>query len=531
MCSDEYTPYILVVDDSSLNLTVVGKMLTCLAYRWSAVESGDAALQQLREQHFDLVLMDCMMPDLDGFETTRMIRDPANTVLNRQVPIIAVTAHVTAENRNRCHLAGMNDFIEKPISAQRLSEVIQKWCGTHKKQSDQCTSTEVKQGEMKPWFAPAGRASADELKAEQEKAAHSVLIKTLLNAMPDYLLVLNSNRQIVVVNERLLSAFGVVDPESLLGLRPGEAVNCVHFSDGPDGCGTARNCAVCGAVLAVLASQDTGLPQRRECQLMMGGQDGCKALDLDVLATPVTIEGEAFTVLALRDISSEKRRYVMERVFFHDILNNAGGIRGLAALLVDGTNPAAEEEYKGWMVNLADNLIEEINHQRRLLSAERGDYQPVFEEVDLGDLLQDVKRLYENHERTLGRIIEIDEEPTGSVLTDRPLLRRIIGNMVLNALEAAKPGDRVTIWGHCQAERVRISVSNPGEIPLHVQLSLFKRSFSTKKEAGRGLGTYSMKLFGERYLGGVVDFRSNNDMTTFFIELPSAQDVIPSYEV
>ena len=522
MCSVEHTPYILVVDDSSLNLTVVGKMLTSLAYRWSTAESGDAALQQLREQNFDLVLMDCMMPGLDGFETTRMIRDPANTVLNRQVPIIAVTAHVTAENRNRCHLAGMNDFLEKPISGQCLSEMIQKWCGSHREQPGQRISVGIDQGELKTWFAPAGRTSADGLKAEQEKIAHSELINTLLNAMPDYLLVLNSYRQIVAVNERLLSAFGISDPENLLGLRPGEAVSCVHCSEGPDGCGTARNCAVCGAVLAILASQDIGLPQRRECQLMLGRQDGCQALDLDVLATPVTIEGEAFTVLALRDISSEKRRYVMERVFFHDILNNAGGIRGLAALLVDGTNPAAEEEYKGWMVNLADNLIEEINHQRRLLSAEQGDYQPVFEEVDLGDLLQDVKRLYENHELTPGRILSVNEEPACSVLTDRPLLRRIIGNMVLNALEAAKPGDQITIRRHCQAERVRISVSNPGEIPLHVQLSLFKRSFSTKKEAGRGLGTYSMKLFGERYLGGVVDFRSNDGMTTFFIELPLA---------
>lgn len=374
------------------------------------------------------------------------------------------------------------------------------------------------------FFAPEGRATKEQLKMEQVHVAQSELVKTLLNAMPDYLLVLNSCRQIVAANEQLLFAFGVEEPEMLLGLRPGEAVSCVHFSDGPDGCGTARNCAVCGAVLAILASQDTGLPQRRECQLMMSGVDGYKALDLDVLATPVVIEGEPFTVLALRDISSEKRRYVMERVFFHDILNNAAGIRGLASLLADGINPAAESEYTGWMVDLADNLIEEINHQRRLFSAERGEYQPNFEPVSVLELLQDVKRLYENHERTPGRILESDEQPGCTVITDRPLLRRIIGNMVLNALEATKPGDRISIWGHCQSERVRIAVTNPGEIPLEIQLSLFKRSFSTKGEDGRGLGTYSMKLFGERYLGGVVGFYSNNGMTTFFIELPLVPD-------
>ena len=368
------------------------------------------------------------------------------------------------------------------------------------------------------WFAPSGRVSDEVLQQETSKVSKSDLIKTLLDAMPDFLLVLNECRQIVVVNQRLLKAFGVINPESLLGLRPGEAVGCIHFSHGPDGCGTAKNCAVCGAVIAILASQESGLPQKRECQLMLGKD--CSALDLDVLATPITIEGERFTVLALRDISSEKRRYVMERVFFHDILNSAGGIRGLASLLQEGTSPASEEEYKSWMVDLSDNLIEEINHQRRLLDAERGSYTPTFEQVNLSDLLHDVKRLYENHERVPDRKLDLDEPSPCILTTDRSLLRRIIGNMVLNAQEACKRGDTVTIWTHCSGDHVQINVTNKGEMPLDVQLSLFNRSFSTKAKEGRGLGTYSMKLFGERYLGGKVNFRSTSGMTTFSIELP-----------
>lgn len=377
---------------------------------------------------------------------------------------------------------------------------------------------EIKQ-EPDSWFAPAGRVSHEALLQETAKVANSKLISVLLNAMPDFLLVLNEQRQIVAVNQRLLTTFGVADPESLLGLRPGEAVGCTHAHEGPDGCGTAKHCAVCGAVLAIMACQNSGLPQQGECQLMLD-KDGCTALDLDVLATPATIEGELFTVLALRDISSEKRRHVMERVFFHDILNSAGGIRGLAALLQEGTTPAAEDEYKGWMVNLADNLIEEINHQRRLLDAERGAYKPHFETVDLSELLHDVRRLYEHHERVPDRKLELKLPVDCTLITDRPLLRRIVGNMVLNALEASRRGDTVTIWTHCSNGLVQIHVTNPGEMTLDVQLQLFKRSFSTKEKQGRGLGTYSMKLFGERYLGGKVDFHCSDGMTTFSIELP-----------
>jgi signal transduction histidine kinase len=373
--------------------------------------------------------------------------------------------------------------------------------------------------DTKTYFAPAGRASDQELGYENAMVANSELVATLLNAMPDFLMVLNEHRQIIAVNQHLLTTFGVENPETLLGLRPGEAVGCMHFKEGPDGCGTAKNCAVCGAVLTILASQNAQSPQKGECRLMLD-KDTCTALDLDVLATPISIEGKNFTVLALRDISSEKRRSVMERVFFHDILNNAGGIRGLASLLAEGTSPEDEQEYKEWMVMLSDNLIEEINHQRRLLLAEQGTYHPVFEQINLAELLHGVKRLYENHERTQGRTIDVEDFPSCNLITDQPLIRRIVGNMLLNAIEASKAGDMVSVWGHCQADRIRISVTNPGEIPLDVQLQLFKRSFSTKSKEGRGLGTYSMKLFGERYLGGTVGFYSNNGMTTFFIELP-----------
>ncbi len=74
------------------------------------------------------------------------------------------------------------------------------------------------------WFASAGRVSHEVLQQETTKVANSKLVSALLNAMPDFLLVLNEKRQIVAVNQRLLMTFGVADPESLLGLRPGEAL-------------------------------------------------------------------------------------------------------------------------------------------------------------------------------------------------------------------------------------------------------------------------------------------------------------------
>ncbi|HEX9079945.1 MAG TPA: ATP-binding protein, partial [Desulfuromonadaceae bacterium] len=113
-------------------------------------------------------------------------------------------------------------------------------------------------------------------------------------------------------------------------------------------------------------------------------------------------------------------------------------------------------------------------------------------------------------------VLQLAEGPDYAIFSDASVVRRIIGNMTINALEATQPGETVTLSARSDGQRVVIEVHNPGVIPPDVQLRLFNRSFSTKEAAGRGIGTYSMKLFGERYLKGQVSFRSNRDEGTVF---------------
>ncbi|MDD5286419.1 MAG: ATP-binding protein [Desulfuromonadaceae bacterium] len=371
-------------------------------------------------------------------------------------------------------------------------------------------------------FAPAGRSDAGELNDQQQAVLHASFITAVLHAVPDMMLVLNNHRQIVGVNSRLLSAFGFSDQSPLLGLRPGEAIGCIHSCEGPDGCGTSESCSACGAVLTILESQETGCQAYGECRISIT-KDGGTALDMEVTATPLDVTGIPFTIFALKDISSDKRRQVLERTFLHDILNTVGGIRGIAGLLAEDSNlaPETEVEYKGLMVDLSDDLVEEISQQGRLLAAERGEYVPEMKETDLAEMLQEVCKLYGNHSRTPDRTVILEDAPQCRLKTDRSMLRRVVGNMVLNALEATPAGGAVRVRLVAGAGEVRINVINAGEITKEVQLRLFNRSFSTKSKSGRGIGTYSMKLFGERYLGGRVGFTSQKGETVFFIKLPS----------
>ncbi|MCP4600403.1 MAG: response regulator [Proteobacteria bacterium] len=126
--SDEISKYhVLVVDDHISNLKVALKMLEKLECRVDGVANGKEAIDMLKMVHYDLVLMDIQMPIMDGIEATRAIRDSRSKVLNRDIPIIAMTAHVFEKDRERCLGAGMDDHLAKPIGIEKLSRTINKY--------------------------------------------------------------------------------------------------------------------------------------------------------------------------------------------------------------------------------------------------------------------------------------------------------------------------------------------------------------------------------------------------------------------
>ncbi len=118
--------HILVVEDSIINQTMVMTILKKNGYSVDAVPNGIAALAALREINYDLVLMDCQMPEMDGFDATINIRNKDSGVLDNAIPIIAVTAHAAKEDQAKCFLVGMNAFIAKPIKAAELLAEIER---------------------------------------------------------------------------------------------------------------------------------------------------------------------------------------------------------------------------------------------------------------------------------------------------------------------------------------------------------------------------------------------------------------------
>ncbi|MBN2843963.1 MAG: PAS domain S-box protein [Sedimentisphaerales bacterium] len=123
----DYNVRILLAEDNFTNQLVALGILKQFGLSADSVADGKEAINSLSNIPYDLVLMDCQMPELDGYEATRIIRDPSSSVLNHNIPIVAMTANAMQGDRTKCIEAGMNDYIAKPVSAAKLAEILKTW--------------------------------------------------------------------------------------------------------------------------------------------------------------------------------------------------------------------------------------------------------------------------------------------------------------------------------------------------------------------------------------------------------------------
>jgi nitrogen-specific signal transduction histidine kinase len=402
---------------------------------------------------------------------------------------------------------------------------------------------------METAFAPAERVSPEEVRRQYEKLAQLPFVRDFLDAVPNMAVVLNEQRQIVFANRAFAEFLGLKDSVELLGkshceafnclyadvlgARPGEAVGCIRSRLTEGGCGTTLFCQTCGAVISIMNSQKLRTLDIQECRMVCGEEGPNEtALDLRIWSRPIDVENEFFTIFSVVDISNEKRRKVLERIFFHDVLNTAGGVKGLADLLIQTELSEIEiKDIASMISESADQLIEEISDQRMLSAAESGDLEVSVQETSSLELLYRIIRQFHSYKIAKGKTLEVDVAAEHFELASDPvLLRRVLINLVKNALEAIDEGGKVTLGAYSNGDSVYFTVHDAAVMPPEIQLQVFSRSFSTKG-SGRGLGTYSIKLITEKYLQGHVLFVSNmEEGTRFTVRYPRAIESVSADE-
>jgi signal transduction histidine kinase len=378
-------------------------------------------------------------------------------------------------------------------------------------------------GTRDTYFAPAMRAYPDKLEQDIAFVSHSPVIDAILRTSGGgLLLVLNEYRQILAINDSSLRALGVEDPARVLGLRPGEALDCIHASELAGGCGTSPYCSTCGAAIAIVATLNENRGSEQDCALVLEAHGVRQDRFYHVIASPLPIDNRRLSLILLQDITEHQKRAALERIFFHDLRNTIFSLDG-AVQLLDMPEPSESPNLPLTIRQLTHRLAQEVALQNLLCKCDQDTPSIHLSRVDLGDVIGELQTYFAPHPSARLKTLEVGSySSTWSLNTDRSLLFRILTNMLVNAFEATEAGGTVKFWIDPSEQTYSFCVWNKAMIPFPVARRVFQRNFSTKEGPGRGLGTYSIKLLTEEFLSGKAGFvTSSTSGTTFRVTLPA----------
>lgn len=317
----------------------------------------------------------------------------------------------------------------------------------------------------------------------------------------------------VVVDEKLQIHYITYSPVEQKGkLCVGDYLQCSNALEASEGCGTHQNCSQCPLRAMVEQSmRDMKKTEGDASLLLVNNQEYC----VHAVSTPFSDNGEKFSIVVLVDQTAHHREVMLERVFCHDLLNLSSAINGLLDCM--DNDP---QEIRGVLKSISSQMMEEIKAQRDLIYAINGMLKPEKKVFKADEIIDFVKESLSQVAIDMFNVkLEVESSLTGECLeSDKVLINRVIHNMVKNACEDSCGGS-VIVRACTNDGKVIFSVHNDAVIPPDVRSKMFIHGNTTKK-SGHGLGTYSMKLIGENYLGGKISFKSEEGFgTEFYFEL------------
>src|SRR5512133_96866 len=375
---------------------------------------------------------------------------------------------------------------------------------------------------MDSYFAPAERTDRRLFANQVEDISNSPIMNALLEATGGLLAVLNEDRQIVGLNDAFLDSLGISDPASVLGLRLGEALHCVHAPEAPHGCGTTPHCVTCGAAIAMMSAICDDQTVEQTCSLTAEKNGTQFERFLTIKAQPLKVDAHRWILIFAQDITQQHFLTSLEQVFFHDVSNLLTAIVGNSQLLA---KRMPDQKNAQNLEKAVKRLSAEFSLQRFLSSRKDDTALLKMGRIPLSDIRSELQLILDGHPKARHRNLEQTwPQEDLCITTDIHLISRVLANMLLNALEATPEGGTARLVTHQTETAIIWEVWNDAYTLPEIQLRVFQKYFSTKAAMGRGIGTHAMKLLGESYLNGKVSFTSSLEAgTTFRFEHPLQQ--------
>ena len=378
---------------------------------------------------------------------------------------------------------------------------------------------------MKTHFATPQRSSDRVIRREHKIIKNNRQAQQIVKTMPNLGVILDKNRQIVYANEAITSLLGLGSMDNTLGLRPGELVSCIYSDVMASGCGTSESCQKCGAVNTIVKCIKSRKFEEGECSInsFMDGQ--LVPFKFKITCSPFESNGDFFVIANLADIMGEedKRNKLIENMMANVKIN--GDLSALDNLIEKMDENKQLDDLLNTMKLGSSTVIEDVIEYKRLIAAENGQLEMQITQLSAFSILDNAVRSVRTLKIAKNKDITLAPPfPSISIMTDAVILEHILRSMLKNAVEAVPDGSAVCAGYEKTKYAITYYVFNEGVISENLQNQIFMRGF-TDKEERKGLGTYGMKLLGERYLRGHVGFKSSQESgTRFFITLPISDE-------
>lgn len=364
---------------------------------------------------------------------------------------------------------------------------------------------------VKTEFASAKRTSQEQVLLQYQYFAGNPVLNDMLGKLDQYVVVLNSDRQVIYANNSFLNNFDLVSIEDALGRRVGEILDC-RSAWVVAGCGTSDFCRECGVVQSVLESQEHNTDNSKECIILTKKS---RSVELSVSSKRIKVDGNEFTIYSVSDIAESRQLTNIENMLYHDVSNLASGVYSMVQLLNDKRVKDKDKIY-AQLHRSSEELLNELNSHKVLSSVEKGELEVNFETHNSIEVLNSAIQFVERMHSSNGNILCLHYGSSEfDFQTDIHLLNRVLVNMLSNALEASEFGEKVTAGCDIVNGEKVLWVHNSGYIKPEIQTKIFRKTFTTKKN-GTGYGTQSIRLLTERYLDGRVDFDTCKETGTYF---------------
>lgn len=484
----EDTPRILVVDDEARIRSACQLVLEETGYNVSLASEGRQGLERLRAEHFDIILLDLMMPSLSGFEVLAEVKS-----IHPDTAVIVITGYATLEHSVEAMKKGAFDFIPKPFTPEHLRVTVAKAL-THIQALNDISETRSR-------------------------------IRTMVNRLSDGVLCTNRDNRIVLANPAFLRMMGR-PVESVVGLPLDEIAILNPLKEMID--------------TALKMPEDTFTEQTAE--LVNAPEDGGEELVIGVRCVPFRDRRKRNlgVITVLHDITTLKHMDRMKSEFVsmvsHEIRGPMNSVQMQLRVVLDGLAGEVTEKQRDILEKAAaklGNLGQMTSELLDLARIESGLISQEREQVDLVALIRDQVAFHGPRASSTGHHLEMDlPDRLPPLLAHRRNMEEVISNLITNAIKYAPQGGPIYISAKSQGDHLSVRVRDTGiGIEPEDRKKVFKRFYRVKAGEtrfiqGTGLGLSLVKKIVEAHHGSIRVVSKPGTGSTFIVDLPANLTVV-----